>query len=205
MRSNRSGQILFLEFAITLPIFGLLMIGMMTFHKFHTQQIHEGANARRSAWISSSAHISGKSPVNGSTITQKDMRDGLKANSFLQPRFDTRYHGALASREVKVPKFMGNGIANGRVDLTQDPWAYEEIQLRGQENGPDGRPVSDEVRLPSVTGGKDYRTQKEALYHQQAEEAGDPVVTGQKRIQAAAFLFYGQNGMGPERQAFLKL
>lgn len=131
MRRGRRGQILFLEFMITLPIFAILTLAMMAFHRWYTHIGKMGEKARRAAWVASSEEMSRK-PFNMARVEIDDRyNDSLREVSAMEIRYGVQTARAVAENEVVVPLFpKGNAVAV--VEVSQDGWSHQEVEARSE-------------------------------------------------------------------------
>lgn len=203
-RRRRSGQILFLEFMITLPIFAMLLMSMTVFHIYYLQTGQMHGMARNSAWIMSQRHLSGRQPPPGFRAETYPHRDGLQRAAALRvnPAISTQTELAVSTRTVYVPRYLGNGEAVGRVEMNQDSWANQEVQRKGKLAN-----VNQAFLLkpftPRLTDGA-FQTPIEAAMKEQAQwlqEYGRPSAIGREfAVESAATLFYSEEFKGQDRQ-----
>ena len=135
MIRRRKGQILFLEFMATLPIFALLFLACSSFHKYYLYTTQEAGRARLGAWRRSLQHISQQPDVQNVQLTDRQVDDPVQPRTSSPADNSLKDQEAIAVAEsrVTVPTWLGTGTAVGAARVTQDAWNHEEI---GQKAGP---------------------------------------------------------------------
>ncbi|MBI4860292.1 MAG: hypothetical protein HY815_08520 [Candidatus Riflebacteria bacterium] len=125
---------LFLEFALTLPVFALIIITATAFHVYfkHTRLMY--GHARQGVWVLIDRHMSSLDPAsyNLSNFTSKPLFtvDGLAASDPAVTHIPVISFQATASRQVDAPSWMGAGEAVGFCWATRDGWAHRDIETR---------------------------------------------------------------------------
>jgi hypothetical protein len=223
-RHGRRGQILFLEFVFTLPIFGLLLIMMTAFHVYYLRTAVQQGQARRAAWRESLSHITRK-PSLGTVAKISAVEEGdilQEPGTPVNSEVAKRKYIAIASRMTTVPFFRMDVPAVGRVEVNQDPWADEELQakdarIHGQQKRkrtlptftPDGSTddaVKNRIDWQFKVGkelagdGSVGRATRDA-YANVGSLAGD----GPETFGAGAILYDAASGLTPKQKGLLNL
>lgn len=209
-RAGRRGQILFLEFMITLPIFALLIIAMTVFHIHYLHTATQHGLARNAAWIKSQDIISRKATKPSYRQERYQFRGDQPTDSPIpiNEPVGTQFDLAISTKLYRSPSWLGTGEAVGRVEMTQDPWANEEMQVKGMRllrtNTPFPMPVT-EPRFESKKGQKEPVAKAYAKAQYEFLEGREPPGPNREfTVEPAAMLFYGQQFNGREK-AFLGL
>lgn len=140
---RRAGVVVFLEFAATLPIFCILFMGMMSFHRHYQNTRHAYALARLGTDINLDTHHSGRTPPQLEQGAQRDIApkktdDALAqltpaVNHLKVNEFETR-----TGRTVTAHGWWGNGYAAGYHRSGRDNWSHYDIDRQiDRENIPD--------------------------------------------------------------------
>jgi hypothetical protein len=144
---DRRGVIVFLEFAATLPIFVILMLAAMDFHKYHKNQRHAYASARLGVDVRLDEHHSGRRtvqqfqlyPGGASGLDGRIRRiDGLDG---LAPEIDHLRINEVESRAVRFSHarpMLGHGEAVGYHRSTRDAWTHFDITAQVNRDSPGG-------------------------------------------------------------------
>ena len=137
MNRTRAGQIVFLEFAGTLPIFCILFMAMMSFHRHYQNTRHAYALARLGTDVNLDTHHSNRNPPaveQGADrdIVRKKTDDALAqltpaVNHLKVNEFETR-----TGRKVTASGWWGEGYAAGFHRSGRDNWSHWDIDRQVQ-------------------------------------------------------------------------
>lgn len=141
---SRRGQVVFLEFAGTLPIFCILFMAMMSFHRHYQNTRHAYALARLNNDRMLDTHHSGNREMQleqgaDRDIQRKRENDDLTGGGpmpvthFKSIEWETR-----TGRKVTASGWWGEGYAAGYARSGRDNWSHWDIDRQIDADQPTG-------------------------------------------------------------------
>ncbi len=132
MRS-RSGQVVFLEFAGTLPIWCILFMAMMTFHRHYQNTRHAYALARLNTEIMLDTHHSKNDLPQQEQGTDRDVKRFREKDTLTENNDPAISHlkvnefESRTGRKVGASGWWGTGYAAGFQRSGRDNWSHWDI------------------------------------------------------------------------------
>lgn len=135
---NRAGVIVFLEFAATLPIFFMLFVACISFHRHYQNTRFAYSEARLGVDVHLDEHHSGRSIPSLFQNERKRRQDGLATMEPAVSHLMVNEFEARAVREVRAHGFQGRGTATGYHRSSRDAWTHHDIEKQVERDSPGG-------------------------------------------------------------------
>jgi len=136
VRGHRStrGQILFLEFMATLPIFALLFIAATAFHIYYKRTRAAYGEARLATWTHFDRHWSGQKDPQGLKVFKRELdAQPDKASAENKPEIShikVEWYESVVSHKMRAPSWLGDSVAVGTCYANRDAWGHGDIRVR---------------------------------------------------------------------------